>query len=1594
MKTPKKSESEELNESYRETIEQVLRNVVKDDHRAPNETEESYRETIEQVLRNVADKNNSSALDNDANLTSSVSKRKRLSLENGDSPITNGTEKTSSPSTKKRKTNSAKKSRKSVTFDVNQSLDEPSDDPVINGDHSTQNGVEEQENESPTKKIKTEFPRRRSQLKKPVIDMEMPLPAAKGKKKKQRGLKPPFNKSHRKIAPGLVTKVEAVQCSEADVAPALRQKMNLFNGKLETPNPSVIQSDIEKLEEELRSDKRIRPPYGKPYSVTGEAYYIAAGFLKDLENLLTLFEDKPNMRFVSFSDCWRSMGFSQIYRGRQTFKELLEFSEETVMLCKKFLDDVHSMAKRIGAFYTLYGLYYRHPNREHFAIRFTPTQYEALCQLIASQPHLINPDPGRLLIRLHMDSAIHHVATEEEMCIGLQSTHSTSNVELEYGYLRLAHSSHVQRALPQLDLEEALMRKYVEVKEKCAPNTAQLCLLPPDTSALAQQELEALQQATSQDLAFKGGPPSEKQDDGAILRMGPARYTLRDRAKSITAAEARRELEARGGAVPREGGARRFDEEATNEEAPYGSEHCISAELRKKLSHPKRGVSQQKIEALEASRKQAKRGKQRHPISPRQQFSYNLHSSLMRVKQEMEISDGLISLAPECTAVLTTSADGDTATEVDMGHNVEMEVEGSEVPFEPYDIPKTALELTVQLKVNGKKETKKMRANISMDQLKQMKDYPEKIQQLCDNLAKTLAPKFRPKYGRNCVLTELSIVKAAKAKTSDNNRVEDFMTGFEPLVKSGSSGTPINLNRRMKMLKAYTAKTPIKPQVEEFDKSQDLRVTVKTVLVNGKLKHVQHEENASKVNQPDLPLNDALLATENHQVVRNHNCNWNQYRNVTHEFRDFRYELNKNKFNEVSIPSFQRAQAIRRGQHALNRVRGVRDDHNAVKYIKEEPGKAFSGLKRRRGRPTNKELKAIEMKKENMKKRIQKAKAKANQPKRRIGRPRKKKVDPEPVDDSENIEEGFEDGAADDDDTLHHQDDDNDDVLTNTPKIEKLKFEDINAKLEAPPMEEETTMDDQTVNLSQLSNEWEDTSETENKHVVLQHTGSDRRDDHAVQLFDDHTLFSNPVPSLYEDPEESVEVIDDDVNVVPSTSGGIDYSQPQSTMCNFVPNNQFMPMSHPPWSNVAQNASYCDNQQTSRGFGNDFNSQFITRNSMEPNYPAYPPPPSQPILGPFEVPLQQGKYIKASFNGTESTFILPLGTEFSVCDASVGSETNSTTLDFDASQGAPIMLNDNSSPRSEDVILIEQGQPQNMLQPPPLPPLHPPPMTSSYQQSQNIDSSVQPINQHQTSQYNYLSSLNLKPASMQLPHIPVATSHSDNVGVSDQEPSVVYDSPRRTSSRKHTPSRKLRDLTAKQTPEKITTRRRNARSSNQATSSPPTMSSSSQKPSTSNEFPSFVSVQQPITWATPEESLRSHPGSAPVTAPHHRAQTTLTNSPNRLGSFSSSISSPKEIPPGFNTFPAVPTTAPMVEFPPHVNPAAPNPLTLAPVPVKTPSTLPRKAVCSFLVSAKSRALKPALKAMGVASGKAPTPATPPPRKVSFFRRGSLGKAPR
>ncbi|MPC25712.1 snRNA-activating protein complex subunit 1 [Portunus trituberculatus] len=125
---------------------------------------------------------------------------------------------------------------------------------------------------------------------------------------------------------------------------------------------------------------------GHPLRELGH-WYLASGFMKDLIALFEAFDKQDSWRFCAFAECWQKYKFSLIYRGRYSFKELLEFSQEICFWTKKMLSPNHKVKWRVGALYALYGLYYKHPFRYFYKIRMEMEAYENMVNLMGLHFH-------------------------------------------------------------------------------------------------------------------------------------------------------------------------------------------------------------------------------------------------------------------------------------------------------------------------------------------------------------------------------------------------------------------------------------------------------------------------------------------------------------------------------------------------------------------------------------------------------------------------------------------------------------------------------------------------------------------------------------------------------------------------------------------------------------------------------------------------------------------------------------------------------------------------------------------------------------------------------------------------------------------------------------------------------------------------------------------------------------------------------------------------------------------------------------------------------------------------------------------------------
>ncbi|TRZ02163.1 hypothetical protein DNTS_007282 [Danionella cerebrum] len=104
-----------------------------------------------------------------------------------------------------------------------------------------------------------------------------------------------------------------------------------------------------------------------------QSEYFRAPFISDLEELLGRFQQTESVRFEDFSDVWREMDFCRLflqdcsnfvtvplfllYSGIEYFNEKRAFTQVTFNVAYKYLLPPYSFQIRVGALYSIYGLY-------------------------------------------------------------------------------------------------------------------------------------------------------------------------------------------------------------------------------------------------------------------------------------------------------------------------------------------------------------------------------------------------------------------------------------------------------------------------------------------------------------------------------------------------------------------------------------------------------------------------------------------------------------------------------------------------------------------------------------------------------------------------------------------------------------------------------------------------------------------------------------------------------------------------------------------------------------------------------------------------------------------------------------------------------------------------------------------------------------------------------------------------------------------------------------------------------------------------------------------------------------------------------------
>lgn len=103
------------------------------------------------------------------------------------------------------------------------------------------------------------------------------------------------------------------------------------------------------------------------------------------------------------------------FSGRDSYSELLEFSDEALIIAKSFILPPHSQIKRIGALYLMYGLFTQQPYRETAKYRVTPQEWSVILKFVENLKAHGFIDANYIFHKMCLDGAFLTVSHSREV---------------------------------------------------------------------------------------------------------------------------------------------------------------------------------------------------------------------------------------------------------------------------------------------------------------------------------------------------------------------------------------------------------------------------------------------------------------------------------------------------------------------------------------------------------------------------------------------------------------------------------------------------------------------------------------------------------------------------------------------------------------------------------------------------------------------------------------------------------------------------------------------------------------------------------------------------------------------------------------------------------------------------------------------------------------------------------------------------------------------------------------------------------------------------------------------------------------------------
>ena len=209
------------------------------------------------------------------------------------------------------------------------------------------------------------------------------------------------------------------------------------------------------------------------------AIAITAGIDEDLEVFLFKvfdeFEKHSGPRFSVFTTEWKKGNFGLIWCGRESFRDMFDFTEELFNRTKKYIlptlkDKPNNTLVRYAALYLMYSLYFKQPCRPRVHFRLKLEEYKHILSLTEQARKDSHWDVMYAWSKLFTSHAFHYAACHTQMGIEMAYQAEQRDHSDKFGANSCQDYFKSKEFVQMMNKVGKSHSKYVEMKKRLADN--------------------------------------------------------------------------------------------------------------------------------------------------------------------------------------------------------------------------------------------------------------------------------------------------------------------------------------------------------------------------------------------------------------------------------------------------------------------------------------------------------------------------------------------------------------------------------------------------------------------------------------------------------------------------------------------------------------------------------------------------------------------------------------------------------------------------------------------------------------------------------------------------------------------------------------------------------------------------------------------------------------------------------------------------------------------------------------------------------------------------------------------------------------------